>query len=86
MTTLTFNIQFTDETKFNDAFDLIEPDQDQYDRNFNKIFIKENMILNEIDPKKLTYDANQPNQSSDLKSTNTHLVVFLILNKIFFSN
>ena len=83
-----YNIQFSDETLFNDAFDLNEPTQELFENYFETILSNngsssENEIeyFDEIiDYKKLTFEKNQQqqNQSKASKPT-THLVVIILL-------
>ena len=86
ITSIVYNIQFTDETLFNDAFDLNEPTQELFNNELAKILLNDTTALETdiefldeiIDSKKLTLDKNQQNRASKAKST-THLVVIILL-------
>ena len=93
ITSIVYNIQFTDETLFNDAFDLNEPTQELFNNELAKILLNDTTALETdiefldeiIDSKKLTLDKNQQNRASKAKST-THLVVIILYCATMFLN
>ena len=72
---ITYSIQYTDETLFNDAFDLNEPSQELFDKELN-----DQSLLDDIDSKKYSFEKEQQNRSSELKAA-TYLVVIVLLLK-----
>ena len=45
ITSIVYNIQFTDETLFNDAFDLNEPTQELFNNELAKILLNDTTAL-----------------------------------------
>jgi hypothetical protein len=88
-TSIVYNILFTDETLFNDAFDLNEPTQELFNNELAKVLLNDttsSLLENEIefldeiiDSKKLSLDKNQQNVQNRASKSTTHLVVIILL-------